>query len=181
MAIKKDQKIDNSPIDYSKISFKTNISELSQFNLELQTKQGLGEIHENYCSQIFSNLNYVIRQEKVGTKDKYIYTDIRELENYGIFVAKSTDEIVVANDMIRFMELANIQYNNELLKYDQFVSTAKGGVKRNNRFYKKTKKNTSKRNTNKRNKHTTRTLQKRKTRKIKKTNSRRKLRTNKKY
>ena len=70
--IKKDQKIDNSPINYSEISFKPNISELSQFNLELQTKQGLGQIHENYCSQIFSNLNYVIRQEKVGKKDKYI-------------------------------------------------------------------------------------------------------------
>ena len=176
MAIKKDQKIDNSPIDYSKISFKTDISELSQFNLELQTKQGLGEIHENYCSQIFSNLNYVIQQEKVGTKDEYIYTNIRELENYGLFVAKSTDEIVVAYDMIRFAELANIQYNKELVKYDQLISTAKGGVKRNNRLYKKTKKNTSKRNTTKRNKYT-----KRKTRKLKKTNSRRKLRTTKMY
>jgi hypothetical protein len=179
MAIKKDQKIDNSPIDYSKISFKTNISELSQFNLELQTKQGLGQIHENYCSQIFSNLNYVIQQE-VG-EETYIYTDIRELENYGLFVAKSTDEIVVAYDLIQFAELANIQYNKELVKYDQIVSTAKGGVKRNKRFYKKTKKNTSKRNTSKRNKYTTRTLQKRKTRKIKKTNSRRKLRTTKIY
>ena len=177
-AIKKDQKIDNSPIDYSKISFKTDISELSQFNLELQTKQGLGEIHENYCSQIFSNLNYVILQEKVGTKDEYIYTNIRELENYGIFVAKSTDEIVVAYDMIRFAELANIQYNKELVKYDQLISTAKGGVKRNNRLYKKTKKNNS-------TKRKTKTIKpksrKTKTRKLKKTNSRRKLRTTKIY
>ena len=174
--IKKDQKIDNSPINYSEISFKPNISELSQFNLELQTKQGLGQIHENYCSQIFSNLNYVIRQEKVGKKDKYIYTNIRELENYGIFVAKSTNEIVVANDMIRFAELANMYYNKELINYDKLISTTKGGVKRNNRFYKKTKKNTSKRN-----KYTNRTPQKRKTRKLKKTNSRRKLRSTKMY
>jgi hypothetical protein len=176
MAIKKDQKIDNSPIDYSKISFKTNISELSQFNLELQTKQGLGQIHENYCSQIFSNLNYVIQQE-VG-EETYIYTDIRELENYGLFVAKSTDEIVVAYDLIQFAELANIQYNKELVKYDQLVSTAKGGVKRNKRFYKKTKKNNSTKRKTKTRKPKSR---KTKTRKLKKTNSRRKSRTNKIY
>jgi hypothetical protein len=174
--IKKDQKIDNSAIDYSKISFKTDISELSQFNLELQTKQGMGQIHENYCSQIFSNLNYLIQQEKVGKKDEYIYTNIRELENYGIFVAKSTDEIVVANDLIQFAELANIEYNKELVKYDQLVNTTKGGVKRNKKLYKKTRKNKSKRN-----KYTTRTLEKRKTRKLKKIKSRRTLRYSKIY
>ena len=175
--IKKDQKIDNSAIDYSKISFKTNISELSQFNLELQTKQGMGQIHENYCSQIFSNLNYVIQQE-VG-EENYIYTDIRQLENYGIFVAKSTDEIVIAYDLIQFAELANIEYNKELVKYDQLFNTSKGGVKRNKKMYKKTRKNKSKRN-----KYTKRTPQKRNkrnTRKLKKTKSRRKLRYNKIY
>jgi len=171
--IKKDQKIDNSAIDYSNISFKTDISELSQFNLELQTKQGMGQIHENYCSQIFSNLNYVIQQE-VG-EDNYIYTDIRDLENYGIFVAKSTDEIVIANELIRFAEVANIEYNKVLDNYvDQPVKTSMGGVKRNNKLYKKTRKNKSKnRNPQKKNK--------KHTRKLKKTKSRRKLRYTKKY
>jgi hypothetical protein len=132
----------------------------------------MGQIHENYCSQIFSNLNYVIQQE-VG-EEIYIYTDIRQLENYGLFVAKSTDDIVIAYDLIQFAELANLEYNKELVKYDQLFNTSKGGVKRNKKMYKKTRKNKStKRTPQKRNK--------RNTRKLKKTKSRRKLRYNKIY
>lgn len=154
--LKRDQKIDNSPIDFSKIVLPTDIDGLKQFNLELQLKQGMSQIHQNFTSNIFSNFNYVIKWEND------IYINIRELENYGVFIAESTVTYVGATDLIAFANQAYDDYNKELLNLPV------GGMFRNNKFYKKTRKN----NSTKRKQKTI----KQKTRKNKKLKSKRKLR-----
>ena len=109
---------------------------MKEFNLELQTQHGMGQIHENYCGNIFSNLNYVIK--------KLNYTNIRELENYGLFLANSTDDFVVAQYMISFDEIIS-EYNKTLdsINANPDVTPASGGIKLYKKLYKKTKKNNS--------------------------------------
>jgi hypothetical protein len=203
--LKKDQKDESDKeIDYIKIAFNTGVRELETFNLQLKIEQGMGQIHENYCRNIFSNLNYVI--EKLG------YTDIRDLENYGIYVAQSTDEIVVAEYLIRIADLItqlnknNIEKNIEIIEYDKTkhdpepidpptegmaqilsltpeeVSITSGGIK----LYKKTRKNNYTRRKTKTRKHNykkikTKTQKNKKPKTQKNKKLKKKLRYTKKY
>jgi hypothetical protein len=102
------------PIDYEQITtFKSGIRELETFNLQLKIDRGMGQIHENFCNNKFSNLNYVI--------EKLNYTDIRELENYGIYVTQSTDEFVVANYMIQLGEFIERSNKDNSEKYKENI------------------------------------------------------------
>jgi len=153
--------------DYSKISFNSDKSEIKQFNLELQTQQGMGQIQENFCGNIFYNLNYVI--------EKLNYTNIRELENYGLFLAISADDFVVAQYMVGFVDELIGEYNKTLdrINANPDVTPASGGIKLYKKLYKKTKKNNS-------TKRKTKT-RKNNSRKNKKSKSKRNLRYTKKY
>ena len=173
IGLKKDIKVCER-ITFNDINLPRDLSLLETFNLEIQTNQGMIEIHENYCSNIFFNLNYLIKRElrqyTDASKVEYMYINIRELENYGLFVIESTKQQVGAEYFIYFANQACADYNAEynLLKDNpQFNKPPVGGIIR-----KKTRKNNS-------TKRKTKTRKIRKIRKNKK--SKRKLRYTKKY
>ena len=119
--LKRDKKV-------SQIFLPTDINGITQFNLKLQLNQGMGQKHENYTSNIFSNFNYIIRREY--SPDEYMYINIRELENYGFFIVESTVQHVGAEDLIAFAKQAYDAYNKE------FLEPHMGGMMRNKKLYK---------------------------------------------